>query len=43
MNKPIISVPTVDSLAYNLHGTDKLVCPIMDAEEIRYIQDYMNL
>lgn len=31
MNKPIISVPTVDSLAYNLHGTDKLVCPIMDA------------
>ena len=31
MNKPIISVPTVDGLAYNLHGTDKLMCPIMDA------------
>lgn len=31
LNKPIISVPTVDGLAYNLYGTDKLVCPIMDA------------
>lgn len=28
---PIIGVPTVDGLAYNLYGTDKLVCPIMDA------------
>lgn len=31
LNKPIISVPTVDSLAYNLYGTDRVVCPIMDA------------
>lgn len=31
LNKPIISVPTVDGLAYNLHGTDRVVCPIMDA------------
>lgn len=31
MKKPIISVPTVDALAYNLYGTDKLVCPLMDA------------
>ncbi len=31
LGKPIISVPTVDSLAYNLYGTDKIVCPIMDA------------
>lgn len=31
MKKPIIEVPTVDGLAYNLYGTDKLVCPIMDA------------
>lgn len=32
LNKPIISVPTVDGLAYNLFGTDKLICPIMDAK-----------
>lgn len=31
MEKPIISVPTCHSLAYNLWGTDKLICPIMDA------------
>lgn len=31
LNKPIVSVPTVDGLAYNLFGTDKLICPIMDA------------
>ena len=31
LDKPIIPVPTVDALAYNLWGTDKLVCPLMDA------------
>ncbi len=31
LNKPIISIPTVDALAYNLYGTDRLICPIMDA------------
>jgi tRNA threonylcarbamoyladenosine biosynthesis protein TsaB len=31
LNKPIISIPTVDALAYNLYGTDCLICPIMDA------------
>jgi tRNA threonylcarbamoyladenosine biosynthesis protein TsaB len=31
LDKPIISVPTLDSLAYNLYGTDRMVCPIMDA------------
>lgn len=31
LNLPIVPVPTVDGLAYNLYGTDKLVCPIMDA------------
>lgn len=29
---PIISVPTVDSLAYNLYGTDRFICPLMDAK-----------
>lgn len=31
MNKPILEIPTLDGLACNLYGTDKLICPIMDA------------
>lgn len=31
LDKPIIPVPTVDAMAYNLWGTDKAVCPLMDA------------
>ena len=31
LDKPILPVPTVDSLAFNLFGTQDLVCPIMDA------------
>lgn len=31
MNKPLVEVPTLEGLAYNLSGTTKLVCPIMDA------------
>lgn len=31
LKKPLISVPTVDALAYNLCGTNKIVCPLMDA------------
>lgn len=31
LDKPIVAVPTLDSLAYNLFGTDKLICPMMDA------------
>lgn len=31
LNKPIISVPTLDCMAYNLYGTDKMICPLMDA------------
>ncbi len=31
LKKPLIHVPTVDALAYNLWGTSALVCPIMDA------------
>lgn len=31
LKKPIIGVPTVDALAYNLYGTEALICPIMDA------------
>lgn len=28
---PVISVPTVEALAYNLYGTKAVICPIMDA------------
>lgn len=31
LDKPIIHVPTVDGLAYNLYGSDGIICPIMDA------------
>lgn len=31
LSKPLIEVPTVIGLACNLWGTEKLVCPIMDA------------
>ncbi len=31
LNKPLIAVPTLDGLAYNLYGSDKLICPMMDA------------
>lgn len=31
LNKPLVAVPTLEGLAYNLYGTDKLVCPLMDA------------
>ena len=28
---PVIAVPTVDAIAYNLYGTKRLICPLMDA------------
>lgn len=31
LKKPLIHVPTVDAMAYNLYGCASLVCPIMDA------------
>lgn len=40
LNKPIIPVPTLEGLAYNLYGTDKIVCPLMDA---RRNQTYTGL
>lgn len=40
LNKPVVSVPTVDGLAGNLYGTDKVVCPLMDA---RRNQTYTGL
>ena len=30
-DKPLVHVPTVDAMAYNMYGSDKLICPMMDA------------
>lgn len=35
LNKPLIHVPTVDALAYNLWGTNRLICPLMDARRMQ--------
>ena len=32
LKKPLIHVPTVDALAYNMWGASGLICPIMDAK-----------
>lgn len=31
LNKPLVHVPTVDGMAYNLYGNAGLICPMMDA------------
>jgi len=31
MNIPVVPVPTVDALSMNLWGSEKVICPIMDA------------
>ena len=31
LNKPLVEVPTLEGLAWNLWGTSSLVCPLMDA------------
>ena len=31
LKKPLIHIPTVDGLAYNLYGNEGVICPIMDA------------
>jgi tRNA threonylcarbamoyladenosine biosynthesis protein TsaB len=32
MKKPVVGVPTLDALAYNLYGCSGLVCPMLDAQ-----------
>ncbi len=31
LGKPLVAVPTLDALAYNMFETNKIICPIMDA------------
>lgn len=40
LKKPLIQIPTVDGLAYNLYGCKDMVCPLMDA---RRNQTYTGL
>ena len=40
LGKPLIGIPTVDGLAFNVYGTEKLICPLMDA---RRNQTYTGL
>jgi len=40
LKKPLVGIPTVDGLAYNLYGTSKVICPLMDA---RRNQTYTGL
>ena len=41
LEKPLIHIPTLEGLAYNLCGIADVVCPIMDAR--RGMQESMNL
>lgn len=40
LDKPLIHIPTVDALAYNLYGHKDMICPLMDA---RRSQTYTGL
>lgn len=31
LDKPLVHIPTVDGLAYNVYGCEDIICPIMDA------------
>lgn len=31
LDKPLVEVPTLEGLAWNLYGADRIVCPVMDA------------
>lgn len=31
LDKPIIEVPTLDAMAYQLYGVERIICPMMDA------------
>ena len=40
LDKPLVGIPTVEALAYNLYDVNGLICPIMDA---RRKQVYMGI
>ena len=40
LKKPLVSVPTLEGIAYNFCGSDKLVCPMQDA--VRFIPEFIS-
>ena len=40
LDKPVIPVPTLEGLAYQLAEADGFICPVMDAGEIKYIPEF---
>lgn len=45
LDKPIVTVPTLEAMAYNYAGSDKVICPMMDARRQRAytgIYDFQN-
>lgn len=50
LDKPLIHIPTVDALAYNLYGHKDVICPIMDARRnqtytglYRFVENIMQI
>lgn len=49
LKKPLIHIPTLDALAYNLWGSSALICPIMDARRsqvytgLYYVEDKLEI
>ncbi len=45
LDRPVVGVPTLDGLAYNIQYTDRIICPIMDARRKQVytsIYEYMD-
>ena len=42
LGKPLIHVPTVDGLAYNVYGCEDLICRSWMREEIRCIPEFIH-
>lgn len=44
LDKPLVHVPTVEAMAYNIYDTQSLICPIMDARRNQvYTGIYRNI
>ncbi len=43
LHLPVVSVPTVDALAYNLWGHKDVVCPLWMPEEVRHTRGFTGL
>ena len=41
-DKPMVAVPTLEAMAYNLMGDKRLICPVMDARRQHLYTDLMQ-